>query len=150
MFKLKEVTHSNNLFRRFPPGFGLFPADKNAHIEYIDKENARDRAPIMSTKIEPASPRLTGSDIIVIPSVLEYASQMELIQRATYSIPADEPVDILNADHFRSHVEIFPEGQFMALDPLTDQVVGTTTSMRTRFDLNSPVLKPWEDAIDYG
>ena len=150
MFKVKEVTHSNECFRRFPPGFGLFPADKNAHSVNVDKEKARDRATIMSTNIEPASTRLAGSDIIVVPSALEYATQMEMVQRATYSIPEDEPVDILNADHFRSHIAIFPEGQFMALDPLTDQVVGTTTSMRTRFELSSPVLKPWEDAIDYG
>ncbi len=104
----------------------------------------------MSTNIKPANTNLMGSDIIVIPSVSEYATQMEMVQRATYSIPEDEPVDILHADHFRSHMEVFPEGQFMALDPVMDRVVGTTTSMRTHFDLKSPVLKPWEDAIDYG
>lgn len=104
----------------------------------------------MSTNIEPASKNLTGSNILITPSVAAYADQMEAVQRVAYDIPADEAVDILNADHFRRHTEIFPEGQFMALDTAANRVVGTTTSMRTQFDLRQPVLEPWEDAIDYG
>lgn len=104
----------------------------------------------MSTKTKPASTNLYGSDILIIPSAAEYAEQMEQIQRVTYDIPDDEPVDILNADHFRRHIAIFPEGQYMALDPAANRVVGTTTSMRMQFDPRQPTLEPWEDSIDYG
>ncbi len=100
--------------------------------------------------MKPASMTLQGSDILVIPSAAVYAGQMEQIQRASYDIPENEPVDILNADHFRRHIELFPGGQYMALDPTTDHVVGTTTSMRMPFDLRHPRLEPWEDSIDYG
>lgn len=88
--------------------------------------------------------------MMIIPSTATYAMQMEQIQRAAYGIAEHEPVDVLNADHFRRHIEIFPEGQFMALDPQTDRVVGTTTSMRRQFDLSHPYLDPWEESIDYG
>lgn len=102
----------------------------------------------MNAILEPAS--TYGSDIIITPSTVGYVGQMEQIQREAYDIPADEPVDVLNADHFRRHLEIFPEGQFLALDPVRDVVVGTTTSMRMQFDLHNPRLEPWEDSIDYG
>jgi hypothetical protein len=91
-----------------------------------------------------------GSHIIVIQAQPEHVQGMEDLIRAVYEVPADVPIDDLGADQFRSHIQIFPEGQLVALDASTNRVVGTSTNMRMDFDLSNPVLKPWLETVDYG
>lgn len=91
-----------------------------------------------------------GSQIIVIPARPEHVQGMEDLIRSVYEVPADEPMDDLNAATFRNHLDVFPEGQFVALDVQTNRVVGTSTNMLMNFDFADPVLKPWLETVDYG
>jgi len=44
--------------------------------------------------------------------------------------------EILHADQYKKHLEIFPEGQFVALDD--EKVAGATTTMRYHYDIENP------------
>ena len=91
-----------------------------------------------------------GSQIVVVPARPEHAQGMEDLIRAVYDMAPDEPLDDLYVDTFLKHMQIFPEGQWVALDVLTNRVVGTTTNLLMNFDLARPVLKPWLESVDYG
>lgn len=62
----------------------------------------------------------------------EHAEQLEALQRIVFPNLAEE--ELLHADQYKKHVEIFPEGQFVALDG--DKVVGATSTIRYHFDIN--------------
>jgi hypothetical protein len=103
----------------------------------------------MSTDNDPAS----KTHIIVIPSSVEFVEQMEELQRIVYGYTAGEEEtfpDYLTAAHFRSHLDIFPEGQFIALEKETGRVVGLTASMRIDFDPSLGLQEPWWVTTDYG
>jgi hypothetical protein len=80
----------------------------------------------MSTNIQPASN--SGSQIVIMNAAAEYTMQMEDLMRHVYGVPADEASDDLNSESYRYHLEIFPEGQFIALDVAANRVVGTSTA----------------------
>ena len=68
--------------------------------------------------------------IVVVPMQTNHAEQLEALQRIVFPDLAEE--ELLHADQYRRHVEIFPEGQFVALDG--DKVVGATSTIRYHFD----------------
>jgi hypothetical protein len=78
-------------------------------------------------------------DVIVVPSNERYVEQMEALQSIAY---AGDP-EILHADEFRSHLRHFPQGQFVAIDTATDQVVGLTACMRLDFLPAEDLLDTW-------
>jgi len=55
-----------------------------------------------------------------------HAAQLEALQRLVF--PTLAPSELLRAPHYRRHVELFPEGQFVAVEG--QRVVGMTTSIR--------------------
>jgi len=96
-------------------------------------------------------PEPSTSPIVVIPSAAEYADQMQALQYLLYDVPADEaPVGVLRAEHFRNHLRVFPEGQFIALEVETNRVVGLTVSMQMAFDPTQPLLESWVSTTGYG
>jgi predicted N-acetyltransferase YhbS len=62
----------------------------------------------------------------------EHAEQLEALQRIVFPSLAEE--ELLHAEQYKKHVEIFPEGQFVALDG--ENVVGATSTIRYHFDIN--------------
>jgi hypothetical protein len=98
------------------------------------------------SKDEPAS----TSQIVVMPSSARYAQSMEDLMHACYGITPDAPDQVFTAAMFRQHLEIFPEGQFIAVDTQTDQVVGLTVSMRMNFDPIHQHTESWWSSIGYG
>lgn len=72
------------------------------------------------------------SGIEIVPMQTEHAQQLEALQYIVFPTLAEE--EILHADQYRKHIEIFPEGQFVALD--NDKVIGATSSIRYHFNLN--------------
>ena len=62
----------------------------------------------------------------------EHAEQLEVLQHIVFPTLAEE--EILHADQYKKHIEIFPEGQFVALDG--DKVIGATSTIRYHFMLN--------------
>ena len=85
------------------------------------------------------------SRIVVKPSSEQYAEKMEQLQLLVYNPSPEEGLDgILTAEHFRNHLRVFPEGQFIAVDTETDAVVGLTASMRLDFNPATSLLDSWE------
>lgn|SRR5690554_7336321 len=97
-------------------------------------------------------PRQSGdTTIVVIPSRLAYVEQMEKCHQAAYGYTPDEvESEDLTAEKYARHLEIFPEGQFMALEVETDTVVGVTTSMRLDIDPYRPSLRSWAEITGDG
>ncbi|MBZ0294401.1 MAG: hypothetical protein K8L99_17695 [Anaerolineae bacterium] len=97
----------------------------------------------MNSKRESASIR-------IISGSKPYAQQIEELQSLVYEVNAADYDDCITAEKFRRYLEIFPEGQFLALNTATDQVVGVTTSMRIHFDVNRPMVEPWVKTTGFG
>jgi hypothetical protein len=89
------------------------------------------------------SERLKREHIVVIPSALDYAEEMQDLQFLIYDATPDDYGDCLTAAKFRQHLQAFPEGQFVALDTETGRIVGITASLRMRFDPERPFLESW-------
>lgn len=100
----------------------------------------------MSEKLEPAS----LNKIVILPTSAEYAESMERLTGIVYGIDPRQDPKCLNADHYRHHLTVFPEGQFIAVDTTTNEVVGLTVSMRINHDPAKPHLAHWWDTIGQG
>src|SRR5262245_18221529 len=61
-----------------------------------------------------------------------HAPALEELQRICFPTLADE--ERFKAAHYRRHIELFSDGQFVALDG--DRVVGATTTLRLNFDFD--------------
>ncbi len=89
----------------------------------------------------------SNNAIVVVPSAARYADQQVDVMCAAYNC---QPNETFRAAQFRQHREIFPEGQFIALDVNADRVVGLTVSMRVDFDPRKPLLERWVETTNYG
>src|SRR5215831_10521979 len=76
--------------------------------------------------------RRLSSGIVVMQSRPEHADQLEELQRICFPTLADS--ERFKAAHYRKHIELFGDGQFVALDG--DTVVGATTTLRLPFDFD--------------
>ncbi|MBE0690817.1 MAG: hypothetical protein IH587_11925 [Anaerolineae bacterium] len=94
---------------------------------------------VYPVKSGPTNPQL-NTEIIVVPAAERYVEQMAALQHLAYGNDAD---DILHAEDFASHLRYFPQGQFVALDPETDSVVGTTSGMQINFSREEQLLESW-------
>ena len=73
--------------------------------------------------------RLPGG-LLVMQTRREHADQLEELQRICFPTLAD--AERFKAVHYRKHVDLFEDGQFVVLD--NDRVVGATTTIRLHFD----------------
>jgi 4-aminobutyrate aminotransferase/(S)-3-amino-2-methylpropionate transaminase len=87
--------------------------------------------------------RRLSDDVVILHTRPQHATQLEELQRICFPTLADD--QRFKAAHYRHHVELFPEGQFVAIDtsrpatPLTrdtDRVIGATTTLRLNFDFD--------------
>src|SRR5215813_4985012 len=76
--------------------------------------------------------RRLSSGIVVMQSRPEHAEQLEELQRICF--PTLDDAERFKAAHYRKHIELFTDGQFVALDG--DTVVGATTTLRLKFDFH--------------
>ena len=74
--------------------------------------------------------RRRADGIVLIEARPEHAAQMEALQIACF--PTLDDAERLKAKHYLHHMQLFPEGQIVALDG--DQVVGATSTIRLHFD----------------
>jgi len=75
--------------------------------------------------------RLPGG-LTVMHTRPEHASQLEELQRLCF--PTLDDAERFKAAHYRRHIELFPDGQFVVLDGM--RVVGATTTLRLHFDFD--------------
>jgi GNAT superfamily N-acetyltransferase len=85
------------------------------------------------------------SGLVVASTVPEHAAALERLQEVSFPTLASDL--LFRAEHYRKHLELFPEGQFVALDG--DRVVGATTTCRLHFDFQH-VGHTFDDIIQGG
>lgn len=86
----------------------------------------------------------TKPRVRVAPAAPEHAEALEELQRTVFPNLADH--ELMKAEHFRLHQEVFPEGEFVALaadapdgTPLeAERVVGLGSGFLVHFDLERP------------
>jgi ribosomal protein S18 acetylase RimI-like enzyme len=59
--------------------------------------------------------------------------QLETLQRIVFPTLAED--ELILSKHYLKHLELFPEGQLVIKD--ADQVIGMTTTMRSKFDFSN-------------
>ena len=74
--------------------------------------------------------QILKSGIVITSTQPEHVRQLERLQ--TIVFPTLAPELLFRAEHYLKHLEIFPEGQFVALHG--EQVVGATSTVRLPYD----------------
>lgn len=66
----------------------------------------------------------------------EHVRQLEKLQQIVF--PTLQPEELFSAEKYLKHIELFPEGQFIAIAHVghQDVIVGATTTFRTHFDFD--------------
>lgn len=72
--------------------------------------------------------------IEVVRTQHEHVAQLAELQKIVF--PTLAPEQRFEARHYLRHIELFPEGQFCAIDG--DRVVGMTSTIRMTFDFDHP------------
>lgn len=80
--------------------------------------------------IPAAAPGEVRSGFEVVRSLPAMADRLAAIQEACF--PTLSPAERMRADHFRSHMAVFPEGQHAVVERETGTVVASSTDFRTR------------------
>ena len=76
-----------------------------------------------------------GAGWTVAPTSPHHAEALAELQRMVF--PTLDPAERFGADHYRRHVEMFPEGQFVALTS-EERPIAATTTLRLNLDLSRP------------
>lgn len=82
--------------------------------------------------------------IRIVNTQPDMADQLERIQQACF--PSLNPAELITAAHYRKHTEVFPEGQFVALNE-KGKVVACSTDFRTTVDLEH-IEHRYIDSVD--
>ena len=77
---------------------------------------------------------ILDNGILITTTGAEHATELESLQRIVYPSLAED--ELLHTNQYKKHIEIFPEGQFVALNE--EKVVGGTTTMRYQYDVLHP------------
>lgn len=73
----------------------------------------------------------------IVATAPRHAETLAELQRLVF--PTLDPAERFEAAHYRRHLEVFPEGQFVALAAGPPETpVGATTTLRLDFDLAEP------------
>ena len=86
--------------------------------------------------------------ISIVPRVPRYAEAMQDLMHLVYRTTRDNPDGTFSAAMFKRHMQLFPSGQFVALD--AGRVIGLTASMRIPFDPAQPFIEGWYKTISDG
>ncbi|MBL8131808.1 MAG: hypothetical protein JNL42_08120 [Anaerolineae bacterium] len=88
--------------------------------------------------------------ILVAPASKHHAADMQQLAGLAYAVQPEEIEAWFDQDQFRSRIEKFPEGQWIAVEATSGRVVGVTSGMRFDFDPHAPLLESWETTTGYG
>ena len=89
--------------------------------------------------------KILENGIVIRSTRPEDSEQLEELQVKVFPTLADD--ERFKAEHYRRHLEIFPEGQFVAADG--ERIVGMTTTIRYNFDFDQDD-HTFEEMIDGG
>lgn len=80
--------------------------------------------------------RRFGGDLAVVRTQAAHADALEALQRIVF--PTLAPEQRFRAEHYRKHIELFPDGQLCVVEETTGRVVGMTSTIRMDFDFAHP------------
>jgi 4-aminobutyrate aminotransferase/(S)-3-amino-2-methylpropionate transaminase len=83
--------------------------------------------------------------LVIMQSRREHAEQLEALQRVCF--PTLDDAERFKAAHYRKHIDLFEDGQFVVLDD--ERVVGATSTIRLEFDFQH-VNHSFRDIIQGG
>ena len=69
---------------------------------------------------------------LIVQSEPWMASQLEAIQRASFPELAFE--ELMHADHYKAHMQVFPAGQHAVLERATNKVIAASSDLKLEFD----------------
>jgi len=87
-----------------------------------------------------------NNGIIITQTQPVHAPALEELQYIVFPDLAED--EILHTQHYLKHLEIFPEGQLVALDD--NKVVGGSTTMRYDYDPDHPVHHTFSETVAGG
>lgn len=90
--------------------------------------------------------QITGNSIQIRHTLPQHAAALEQLQHIVFPNLADD--ELLKEEHYLKHLQIFPEGQLVALDGV--KVIGATTTMRYDFDVEFPVHHTFAETVAGG
>ncbi|MDX2136917.1 MAG: GNAT family N-acetyltransferase [Chloroflexota bacterium] len=90
--------------------------------------------------------------IDILPSAPEFAEGMERLFIDVFDpgTTAETCEQCMIAAHFRHHLTLFPEGQFVAFEQATRRVVGLAVALRTSYNAAEPYSKSWWQSCGEG
>jgi GNAT superfamily N-acetyltransferase len=86
------------------------------------------------------------SNIAIVPMENYHVSQLEVLQHRVFPHLAED--EILHANQYLRHLEIFPEGQFTAM--VGETVAGATTTMRYHYNIHQQHYHTFKEATGDG
>ncbi len=89
---------------------------------------------------------ILSSGIRIVSTKAEHAEQLGALQKEVFPTLADD--ELMRPEHYIKHLELFPEGQFVALDG--DKVIGMTSTMCYDYDLEHPHHHTFMEIISGG
>jgi len=98
----------------------------------------------MSSSVDVLYRKTMADGIIIMSTQARHASQLEELQKLVFPTLAKE--SLMRQEHYLNHIQIFPEGQFVAVK--NDQVIGMTTSIRYHLHLHDK--HTFNDVFDNG
>lgn len=94
------------------------------------------------------------ADIVIVPTRIDHAFGIAALEDAAYDYgdeTENSPFTLESTlNQIAAQIATFPEGQFVALDRVSGQVVGRTASMRYSFDPEHPLLDSWTESTGDG
>lgn len=78
--------------------------------------------------------RVLEGGLRILSTQPDHAAALETLQRIVF--PSLDDSERFKAQHYLKHLELFPEGQFVAVD--TNLIVAATSSIRMNFDFSRP------------
>ena len=69
---------------------------------------------------------------LIVQSEPWMAMQLEAIQQASFPELAFE--ELMHAEHYKAHMQVFPEGQHAVLERSSNKVVGCSSDLKLEFD----------------
>ncbi len=88
--------------------------------------------------------------VAVIPAEHKHAQGLSELSFKTYHVAAENKDSWFKPEEYISRINMFPEGQFVAIHTQTHEIVGYTSGMRLHFDATKPLLTSWDETTGYG
>ena len=94
--------------------------------------------------------RGTPGSISVVPAAIENTEAIQTLAGQAYHVGDELTKDWFGADQYASRIAHYPEGQYIALDNDSGEVVGMTSSMRFQYTPETIFLEQWDNTTGYG